>query len=1181
MDEPAGGETLKQDEAQVESSRSLSGREPARQDPAAPAVAGYTLASRLGAGAFGEVWRAWQQRTGKWVALKVFPRRHGVDWLLLQREVERLIRLDKHPNVVSLLDADLTGDPPYFAMELMEGGSLAGFVDPARKASPEQAARWAEELAEALCYAHSKGVLHCDLKPANVLLDDRGRVRVADFGQSRIVSESTGALGTLYFMAPEQAFTFSQNQQICPDVRWDLFGLGATLHAVLTGGPPHEAALRAKLEAAEGLEARLEVYRDELRREPVPDSGADEDLAAIIRRCLAPWPEGRYTAAREVLADLSARREGRPVSPLAGGALYRLRKFARRNAVPVGLGLLLAAALGGATATILRKNAALRTELANAYMLRGRAASERGDDAGAGLLYARANALAPSAAARRGALSHLKAIERPRQVWRLEGPAEAVAISPDGSRILVGGPDARFLDAKSGAVINRLGDRSGLRALPLLGASYGAAFSPDGARALLDEPSSRTRLLDGVSGAELAVLKGRRARFGPDGKLIATVDDKQVRFWDAATGKPVGGTVRHFAAKDSWEDPAFEFSRDGKVLLTCLKESIQFWEVPSGAFAGSIGYDSETRMAIGPTEEAYFSPKGGSVLSVTWARALLLDRRSGKPIGKVMRHDGRITDGAYTPDGARVLTTGEDGTLRKWLAVPIANQGYDAGAPADDSMRHGSPIVALAVSPDGTLAATGGMDGVARLWGVGRWDSSGNETGPEWGPYGRAMVHAGPVLSLAFSGDGKSLATASRDGTVRLWDVPQEPTSGTYLRFLASEARIFPDASRVFASDYSEGARLQELPSGRVIAGPLAAPVGPKRLAKLDLQGFDPAGKRFVGVIRDGVNEAWVFDGASGERLAGPFRYGEQPGGRQELQFARLSPDGKRLVGYATHEGLALWDVGSGRRLVTLRELGFVHDAAFSPDGSRIAVSAREVRKLDFSGANPFSIGSLTGGWHTEIRDAANLERVILEVKHGGGAVAWSRDGRRLATVDNEAHTLRLWDAASGKALGEPIAYQDRLITPVFSPDGRVLLSGSNDGTGWLTDAETGTPIGSRLPHGGPVWCLALAPDGSAAAVGGMNGLIRFWDTRTGEALGPALRQGRLVTELAFSPDGRTLYAVGSWSLRGWDVSWLTQQPSPESLLSSAEARTQRRVDERGGVSVIPVAAWDRRAAGP
>ncbi|HSW46079.1 MAG TPA: serine/threonine-protein kinase [Phycisphaerae bacterium] len=314
------------------------------QHPDAPQVAGYVLTELLGEGAYGQVWRSWQIRTRKEVAVKVFKRRGGLDWVLLQREVERLMRLDRHPHVVTLLDAGLEADPPYYVIDLLEGGSLQQFVDPVAPADPARVIAWAIEICDALAYVHRKGLIHCDLKPANILIDDEQRVRVVDFGQSRVFTESSAALGTLFFMAPEQAVVTELGKPVHPDVRWDIYAIGATLYSILTGRTPHATPPNTQaLEGAASLADRLERYRSIIQADPSHAGDRDlisktgPELTAVIAKCLAPNPEDRYESVAELRADLVALQTGRPVSPLAHRRGYRLRKFVRRN--PFGVGL--------------------------------------------------------------------------------------------------------------------------------------------------------------------------------------------------------------------------------------------------------------------------------------------------------------------------------------------------------------------------------------------------------------------------------------------------------------------------------------------------------------------------------------------------------------------------------------------------------------------------------------------------------------------------------------------------------------------------------------------------------------------------------------------------------------------------------------------------------------------------
>ena len=167
-------------------------------------VPGYEQEQFLGHGAYGEVWVAVNRNSGRRVAIKFYTRRGGLDWASLAREVEKLRYLFSDRYVVQLFEVGWESEPPYYVMEFMENGSLEDLL----RAGPipvHDAVTYFREIAVALVHAHDKGILHCDLKPGNVLLDHDRRPRLADFGQSRLTNEMSPALGTLFYMAPEQA----------------------------------------------------------------------------------------------------------------------------------------------------------------------------------------------------------------------------------------------------------------------------------------------------------------------------------------------------------------------------------------------------------------------------------------------------------------------------------------------------------------------------------------------------------------------------------------------------------------------------------------------------------------------------------------------------------------------------------------------------------------------------------------------------------------------------------------------------------------------------------------------------------------------------------------------------------------------------------------------------------------
>jgi len=280
-------------------------------------VPGYEAQRFLGAGAYGEVWVGVDRNTGRRVAIKFYAHRRGVDWSLLSREVEKLVFLSADRYVVQLLDVGWDSDPPYYVMEYVENGSLEDLLRKRGTFAPSEAVEMFREIAIGLAHAHGKGVLHCDLKPANILLDQDQRPRLADFGQSRLSHEQRPALGTLFYMAPEQA-----DLEAVPDVRWDVYALGAILYCMLVGHPPHRSdASLSEVETAKDLPDRLSRYRRLIQENLLPDehrqvAGVDNALADIVDRCLAPKPRDRFANVQEVLDALQARDQNRARRPL-------------------------------------------------------------------------------------------------------------------------------------------------------------------------------------------------------------------------------------------------------------------------------------------------------------------------------------------------------------------------------------------------------------------------------------------------------------------------------------------------------------------------------------------------------------------------------------------------------------------------------------------------------------------------------------------------------------------------------------------------------------------------------------------------------------------------------------------------------------------------------------------------
>ncbi|MDZ4851248.1 MAG: protein kinase [Pirellulaceae bacterium] len=280
-------------------------------------IPGYRIDNLLGQGAFGQVWVGTDLNTGRSVAVKFYLHRSGVNWSLLAREVKNLVTMSANRFIVQVLDVGWDAEPPYYVMEFLENGSLDDHIRQRGTIGVSRAVEIFTDIALGLNHSHGKGVLHCDLKPANVLLDQDLRPRLADFGQSRMSTEQTPSLGTLFYMAPEQA-----DLNALPDARWDVYALGAILYCMLVGTPPHRTPQTVtSLDTASSLPERLSRYRETILKASSPRahyriSGIDRSLTAIIDRCIAKNPSDRFGNVQQLIGALERRQASKLRQPL-------------------------------------------------------------------------------------------------------------------------------------------------------------------------------------------------------------------------------------------------------------------------------------------------------------------------------------------------------------------------------------------------------------------------------------------------------------------------------------------------------------------------------------------------------------------------------------------------------------------------------------------------------------------------------------------------------------------------------------------------------------------------------------------------------------------------------------------------------------------------------------------------
>lgn len=730
----------------------------------------YELREVIGSGGMSAVYSAYQAELARYVAVKVLSDRFNDQPGYKERfnDEAKMAASLEHPHIVPVYDFGTVGDLSYVVMRLLNGGTLGDRLHAAQPLRTDAISEIVVAMGKALDYAHSRGIIHRDIKPTNIMFDEQGTAYLVDFGIAKMAQADKNltadniVLGTPNYMPPEQW----HDEALTPAL--DQYALAVLVYQMLTNALPFDAKTGAQI-----------MYRH-LHETPTPAHQVNPNLppqvSSVLGRALAKTPAQRYGSVGLFATALKDALRGAVSTPTAAGlpAITPPSNDATVQRLPSVGDVMQADAQGPARA--ISNPAAQAAHIPPPQKAQRGAGRKRITDfddpgqrtmmmqivAGGGIgilllaiLLVVVGGIAFAMLGGRGSSNSSAPAAAPTQIPVAQNAAATATLE---DLMVIGSRTPQ-----SGSVISR----PTLTPLPLVAIDpadlqqtallhnqlevpvRSVAYSADGRLIAAGHGDGLVRLWDaGASRSAGRVLNGHTdvvsaVAFSPDVQLLVSGGrDNSLVVWNMQDETRVR-TLQHGAAV---RDVAF--SPDGALVAVATEDRlVTLWNIVDGTQARILrGHESRViSVAFSPdgTQLAAGS-EGINILRWNVANGTLLQPLTG--------HTEAVRSLEYSPDGTRLLSTSTDNTARIWDVNSRQVLRTVSG--------HDRDIWDGAWSPDGSLFATGGRDNTARIWNA----ATGQQV---------ALLDgfAGWVISVDFSPAGDALVTGGGDGTVRLWRV--------------------------------------------------------------------------------------------------------------------------------------------------------------------------------------------------------------------------------------------------------------------------------------------------------------------------------------------------------------------------------------------------------------------------